>query len=298
MRLTSAFRLCCLTVRSRITARKVRRAGLPGIEFYHFGRRIGWRLLAAGSKAGLDYLIAPVKNIRYFELPFALQNLPADSGNWLDVSSPSLFSLYVAKGNPHSRVRVMNPDLNDVQLTLHVASNLGLTNVSGARAGVDSLARGKDSFDCIWSISVVEHIAGPYDDTSAIQWMFDALKPGGRLIITVPVDRQSWDEYRDVDYYGTQPYVPGKGFFFQRFYDERTLYQRLIRPLGVEPSRLAWFGEKQPGHFANYVRRWLEDGNGFCVDDPLVMLAHYQLYASWKEMPGFGVCGFVVQKPL
>src|SRR6266705_6077767 len=118
MRLTSAIRLCCLTVRSRITVRKVRSAGLPGIEFYRFGRRIGWRLLAAGSKAGLDYLIAPVKNIRYFELPFALQNLPADSGHWLDVSSPSLFSLYVAKCHPRCRIRVMNPDPNDLKSTL------------------------------------------------------------------------------------------------------------------------------------------------------------------------------------
>ncbi len=65
----------------------------------------------------------------------------------------------------------------------------------------------------------MEHIPGA-GDTEAVAAMFKALEPGGRLIITVPVDRVARDEFREHDAYslGTDIGPDGK-YFFQRYYD-------------------------------------------------------------------------------
>jgi len=34
------------------------------------------------------------------------------------------------------------------------------------------------------------------------------------------------------------------------------------------------------------------------VDDPREMADHYQKFCDWAQMPGFGVCGFVLKKPV
>ena len=46
----------------------------------------------------------------------------------------------------------------------------------------------------------MEHIPGA-GDTEAVAAMFKAVEPGGRLIITVPVDRVARDEFREHDAY-------------------------------------------------------------------------------------------------
>jgi SAM-dependent methyltransferase len=296
MNFTNALQAWSLIFRSSKAAKRAANKGLQGLEFFNFGRRLGWHLLASGSRAGLDYVITPVKNLRYFEFPFVFESLPAFPGKWLDVSSPSLLSLYVAKMRPSCHINIINPDINDLSETKNAAAKLRLKNVVCGSMGVDSLEGSQSAFDCIWSISVVEHIYGAYDDTAAMRWMFEALKPGGRLIVTVPVDKQPRDEYRETDYYGTQTYVSGKGFFFQRIYDKSSVHERLIDSLKCQIRRFAWYGEISRGHFGNYVDHWMKGGFGYCAEDPLVMAANYQQFPSWENMAGFGVCGFVLEK--
>ena len=40
--------------------------GLVGADFGEYGRSLGWRLLAKGSRGGLDWLCNPVDSVRYF----------------------------------------------------------------------------------------------------------------------------------------------------------------------------------------------------------------------------------------
>jgi len=286
-----------LMAKCQTASRYAARRGLPGMQFNRFGRQIGWSLLKGGSRRALKYLMTPVFNIRYFELPFALACLPSEAGRWLDVSSPSLLTLYLAKTMPKSRLELLNPDKRDVEETMYTASRMGIANLAAEPRGVEVLANRLETYDCIWSISVVEHIAGDYDDSQAMKWMYGALNKGGRLIVTVPVDRRAWDEFRELDHYGTQPYVDGKGYFFQHFYDEGTLYSHLIQPLGVEPTRMQWYGEAMQGRFADYIRRWQQRGYACTANDPREMVDNYRMYSKWAEMPGFGVCGFMLEKP-
>jgi len=269
---------------------------MPGAEFYHFGRRVGWRLLASGCRRGVDYLLAPASSFRYFEFPFALSCFPEEPVRCLDVGSPRLFSFYVAAKVPASSTLMLNPDVNDISETAKVVSRLKMSNVHLQHGGVDVLEHQHELYDCIWSISVIEHIHGEHSDVDAVRLMYESLREGGRLILTVPVDRRFRVEYRDADYYGTQVDRGDGKYFFQYVYDKHSLWERLIKPLGRDPTVVRWFGERERGRYREYERRWIEQGRDCTVEDPREMAEHYREFATWEEMPGMGVCGLMILK--
>ena len=284
-----------LLARAGLAALHFRRRGGPGGVFADFGRSIGARLLIRGYGIGAELLLQPVESLRYFEFPFALSCCPDAPQRCLDVSSPRLFSLYVAHQYPGTTVRMINPDEGDIATTATIARTLRIGNLQCDVSGVDAVAAGRARYDCIWSISVVEHIAGAYEDREAVRWMYDALAEGGRLILTVPVDRTFREEYRDTRYYGTQPAVDGR-YFFQRLYDRAGIWERIVGPIGREPAVVTWFGERTPGHFAAYERRWMRRDFFATVDDPRDIADHYTTFPSWESMPGQGVCGLMFEK--
>jgi SAM-dependent methyltransferase len=273
------------------------RKHIPGLAFAHYGRQIGRQLLRNGERIGLTFLLTPVNITRYFEFQFALDCLPDKVGDCLDVSSPRLFSLYLRAHDRLASLRILNPDRRDLEETELIAKQLHLPQIELACEGVDALPGYGRQFDCIWSISVIEHIAGAYDDTHAVKLMFDVLRPGGRLILTVPVDRTHWDETRAQPVYGDAASIETtEEHFFQRFYTAETIQKRLLAPIGRSPTRIAWFGETEPGRFHRYVERWMVEGTAATIDDPREIADFYRSYASWNEMPGVGVCGILLEK--
>lgn len=284
-----------LLARAGLASLRSRRQGDPGSPFASFGRAIGIRLLLKGYREGAELLVRPVESVRYFEFPFALRCCPHSPARCLDVGSPRLFSLYMAHTFPGMAIRMINPDRRDVAITARLAGALRLGGLRVERQRVDGLAGERAQYDCIWSISVVEHIAGGYDDREAVRWMYDALVEGGRLILTVPVDRAYREEYRESDAYGTQSAVDGR-YFFQRVYDRRSICERIFTAADREPDVIAWFGERVPGHFAAYERAWMQRGLFATVDDPKDVAEHYMTFPSWEAMPGQGVCGLMFVK--
>jgi SAM-dependent methyltransferase len=191
---------------------------------------------------------------------------------------------------------MLNPDRRDLEVTRRLASRLGFRTVVVEPLPVSAI-RGMDQrYDSIWSISVIEHI--PNDgDIEAMQLMYSALAPGGTLIVTVPVDRHPWDEYRNLDVYA-QGVEPGpEGIFFQRWYDESAIARRLLDPLGPIVAHVEWFGERVPGRFQEYERDWLRRGWERTVDDPREIADWYAPYGAWADMPGQGVCGIALRRP-
>lgn len=286
-----------LYARSSSALRYAARHQGPGLEFARYGRQIGRRLLLKCTSGAWGYTIAPVSSVRYFEFPFALGCLSEIPNECLDVSSPRLFTYYVAEHGLVRHVDLINPDPSDASLSAKIGRALNIQNVTVQERPVDSLTERPEKYDCIWAISVIEHIAGQYDDSAAIKFMFDALKNDGRLILTVPVDKTYWEEFREgTDPYGTQPVDARGRYFFQRYYDLSAIQTRLLDPIAMEPIRIKWFGEKTPGQFQAYIRRWIEEGDHCAVDDPRHIVDNYQEYHSWKDMPGEGVCGLCIQK--
>jgi SAM-dependent methyltransferase len=287
-----------LLARALLASREAERLRGPGLRWARFGRSLGWRLLRRGVPHGIDLILTPVSIVRYWEFDFVGSCLPARPGVCLDVSSPRLLSLRIAESDRATRVDMINPDARDADLTRRIVRTLAVPRVTIDLRSIEDLAATTDRYDSAWAVSVVEHIAGENGDTSAVKTMYRALAPGGRLVVTVPVDRLYRLEYRDENEYALENDQDGsgKGFFFQRYYDERALRARLLEPIGRSPSILRWFGERTPGRFLAYERRWRRFGHRVTVDDPAEIARHYKEFDTWQDMPGIGVCGFMIER--
>jgi SAM-dependent methyltransferase len=270
---------------------------IPGLAFDDFGRTLGRKLFLAGVRGATQYLLTPVNIVRYWEFPFTWACLPPGDGDFLDMSSPRLFDLFVATHRPAARITVMNPDARDLAQTAQIANAMNLSNIICREQTVESLAHTPNAYDCIWSVSVIEHISGKYDDSQAIRWIYDALKPAGRLILTFPVDRKLVIETRDTDYYGTQEPLANGQYFFYRRYDLDAVHERLLKPIGRQPDVMRFFGETTPGRYLEYEQRWIQHGFAVTVDDPREIADHYREYDRWEDMPGLGICGVMFTKP-
>lgn len=285
---------------SRQSAATARAKGLMGMDFYDFGVDLGQRLIPRAVLTGkhpgatLHCWLTPVSCVRYFEFDFVRSGLPQNDGDWLDVSSPRLFGLFTGRSRSAASITMINPDAKDIEFTEYARRSLGLRNLITAHADVQALLESGRKFDCIWSISVFEHIGGRYDDSAAVAMCRELLKPGGRLILTVPVDRTYRDEFRVSNAYGTQQKSDNGRYFFQRHYDLPALLDRLVRPFGGMETSFSWFGETQPGVFAAYETEWLKKGYAVTVRDPLFMAERFRRFDAWEAMPGAGVCGIVL----
>lgn len=276
---------------------RARQMGTVGLSWASFGRKVGWVMIRRGDARGLSLLLTPVNIVRYWEFPFAFESLPSVPDRCLDVSSPRLFSIRLATTRPQTDITMINPDGRDTALTRRLVDCLHISNIrieSRSVAEIDSQA----SYDCVWALSVVEHFAGERGDSDGIAAMFRALAPGGRLIVTVPVDRAFRLEFRDHDEYELAGPTSGQSYFFQRYYDETAIHKRLVEATGQRATTIRWFGERTPGRFLEYERRWQRLGHRCTVWDPVEIGREYLEYASWRSMPGIGVCGFVIEKPL
>lgn len=270
----------------------------PGYPFAKFGQRIGLSLLASGkARLSLEYLISPVISVRYFEVPFAYGALPTSNhGRWLDVSSPRIFPLYVLQ-NRSASMEVWNPDRDDLSTTVSIAKLLRLDGITPRPASVDELSQKFATFDCITSISVIEHISGQYDDRQAVRWMSESLRPGGRLILTVPTAQIPYDEYRDSPVYPTQEYVEGRGYFFQRWYDEDAIRQRIIDSLvNMQVHEITYCGERESGTYGEYQLDLERYGRSARTRDASWFRDQFVLVNEWSQIPGMGVCGIVATK--
>jgi len=100
-------------------------------------------------------------------------------------------------------------------------------------------------FSKIAAISVLEHIE---EEHAVVVELARVLAPDGLLVISVP-----YDPYRDEPrYYRSKAYVTGssdKEDFYQRFYNDRNLEERLVQPSGLRKVSLTRFGE--PGFNAH-----------------------------------------------
>lgn len=270
-----------------------------GMAFDRMGRWLGARRLLRGHRDGLELLLHPIESVRYVEYAAVEQLLPSKLGRCLDLSSPRLFSLYVYRTH-HPELVISNPDQLDLQETESMFSTAGLRRdrISFRSDDLATLAEGSVfGFDTIWSISVVEHVAGSENDTDAVRLLFGSLARGGTLIITVPVDRLFREEFSEAPMYPTQPRQQDGRYFFQRLYDKQTLYRRLIDALPVQPIAVHWFGERVQGWWPRYRAAADKAGVVPHVDDVWVMSEQFKCFDSWEAMPGLGIAVIAWRRP-
>ncbi len=281
-----------LLIRARVGS------ALVGGSFDTFGRKESLKFLFKGDwRRFFAWACNPVSIVRYFEFPFAYDAVTWPETQYcLDVSSPRLFLIYSLKHNPHLSLEVINPDADDLCETKVCFEKLTIQGkVNFSVQDATRLPYADQIFDLVTSISVLEHIPD-YEDSLAIEEMWRVLKPGGKLIITIPCAKNSYEEWRDTDTYNLSNHKNGGKYFFQRFYDSASIKERIIRLIGLEPIKVSILGEKRKDVFKEYEQRWINKGFRETIADPLYITRDYKIYSDIESLPGIGVCGLVFEK--
>lgn len=276
------------------------RLGTPGLAFQRRCASLATRLLQRRASVPratiLQLLTAPMDSVRYFEFDFAWEALtrrPAGP-RYLDVSSPRLLPLLLVAEHPAMRAELINPDRSDLEATRVLTAACGLEERISLRSCVVTEAPfAPASFDLITSISVVEHIP---DDVAALRAIWALLRPGGRLVLSVPCAAEHYEEYVDFNEYRLLE-ADERGFVFaQRFYDEPLLAERVFGVTG-RPVSARVFGEREPGAFARN-REWkLSDPLYPSYREPFMVGREYRFFDRVADLPGIGVIAMEFVKP-
>jgi SAM-dependent methyltransferase len=274
--------------------------GTPGIGLHLRIVVSAVRLLARGGsvrKSGAAHLALPMDSTRYFEFDAVWRSATASPfTRHLDVSSPRFAPLLVLQATPGATAEFVNPDGRDLAETQAVASAMGLASRAGFFNGVLAQAPYPPaSFDLITCISVLEHIP---EDYTAVRTMWSLLKPGGKLLLTLPCRSAPLEQYISRDQYGVlQPGEDGYTFW-QRYYDRERL-QACVFSVTGQPVSVSVFGEKTPGFFfRNATMKRLLGARYPFWREPYMMATEYQAFSSTDELVGEGVIALEFIKPV
>ena len=223
---------------------------LGGSRFWLFSLRAGWgALMQGGWNIGLRCLVSPVHYSRFPVFPALLEELaPAPGKRVLDIGSPKLPSVYLALKRG---VIVYATDLQDDLIFKWALCVRALDRDGSAtdryiveKQDARCLTYPTDSFDGVYSISVLEHI--PEDgDSQAMREIARVLKPGGRAFIQVPF-RPTYEEVHVArDVYGRK-YDGTAKVFFERRYDAAALNTRIIQAAPLRLVSLSYHRERWP----------------------------------------------------
>jgi SAM-dependent methyltransferase len=271
----------------------------PGLQFRLDCTLLGLRLLV-GRKGSVSYtdirrlLFLPMDSTRYFEFAFVWDALSKLSPvRYLDVSSPHAFPIVLLLKKPTLLGELLNPDVSDLTSTAGLIKALALEDRCGLKSSlIDAAPFEARSFDVITSISVVEHIL---QDTEAIQKMWGLLKPGGRLLLTLPCAAEASERYNNRNEYGLVKPDEEGNFFFYRLYDERSLEERIFSVTG-QPRRRAIYGERSSGLLLRNLDRKMADPLYPYWEEPYMMGRDFRYFESLGDLPGDGVIGLEFEK--
>ncbi|MCL6510085.1 MAG: class I SAM-dependent methyltransferase [Anaerolineae bacterium] len=279
----------------------------PGLSFHPLCARLGWKMLfgPAGPLRDrrsplemrwlLHMVFSPMVLTRYFEFDFAWRHLPRRPvARYLDVSSPFTFPVVFMSEGGAAQADLINPDKHDLALIEQHIATCGLSGSCIAHGCLIEDAPFADaSFDLITSISVIEHIPR---DREAITKIWALLKPGGRLILTLPCASRGYALYTNVDHYGLLGSDEQGYTFLEYLYDEPMLSEHIYSVTG-RPAHCELYGEKRDGTLRReLLRRWSGEYWRFWRE-PIWMGRHFRRFDSIAQLPGEGVIGLVFVKP-
>jgi SAM-dependent methyltransferase len=196
---------------------------------------------------GLKRVGLPISYWRTAEFGYVYRRLAGSGARFvLDVGSPKELSTFLAR---RGDVRVAATDILEGAVRLHQryvkALGLegdGLGKIQSAVQDARSLTYADNSFDVVYSVSVVEHIPNA-GDSQALREMVRVARPGGQVIVTVPCGDAYRETHVNKDVY-ERAQVADKPNFYQRHYDRTSLLSRLVEPSGGDLVDLELWGER------------------------------------------------------
>lgn len=269
----------------------------PGLAFRLLCLMKGIRLLLREGDLVRAYvlIVAPLDSVRYFEFDFmwnAVKRMKICS--YLDVSSPRMLPLMIADRMANLVADLINPDKKDLPMTISLAKSFGVAEKCRFHSSlIEDAPLKPESFDLITSMSVIEHIP---DDKGAIQKMWDLLKPGGVLLISVPCAARASEEYTNVNDYELIDADESGFVFWQRYYDEALVQQRIYSITG-SPRRVQIYAEKEAGSYNQNVAQKRSDPFYPYWREPLMMGMQYEFKDRLADLSGMGVIAMEFVKP-
>jgi SAM-dependent methyltransferase len=233
---------------------------------------------------------------RYFEFHEIFKSLAHVPFNrYLDVSSPRIAPLLLLMQNKVAIADLINPDKRDIEEVERFANALGLEDrCTFANTTIEVANYAAETFDLITCISVLEHIPA---DREALDKMWSLLRPGGRLILTLPCMAQPLEQYISRNDYGVLTPESNGYAFWQRYYDEGRLQSVIFNIIGL-PAKMAVYGERTYGLFhrnAN-MKRLLGPLYPYWRES-YMMAKEYRHFRTIAELPGEGVVMLEFVKP-
>lgn len=264
----------------------------PGLMFrkYFILQGIRFIIKKYDLRNAYRFIVTPLDSLRYFEFDFMWQSvINMEIQSYLDISSPRLFPLMLIDRSQHVNADLINPDKRDLAETILMAETLGLKGRCRFHADlIGEVSLNPGSFDLVTSMSVIEHIS---DDKGAIQKMWDLLKPGGRLLITLPCAAEAYEEYINRNDYELDHLSEDGFIFFQRYYDEKLIQERIFSITG-KPLRYQIYGEKQAGSYQkNEAEKRINPLYPYWRA-PFDMGLQYEYKNHLSDLPGIGVIAF------
>jgi SAM-dependent methyltransferase len=199
-------------------------------RLYRLSLELGARYLARHGylREAVVRLVVPMDPSRYVELPWTWRKLAPPPGTAvLDLASPKLLAVALARsGVQVTSVDALPREIESWRRLAGTESNLRLEIADGR-----ALPYADASFDHVYSVSVLEHVDG---DAQALRELARVLRPGGRLVLTLPHAPEAWDEYRTRATYAEEAGESGR-YLFQRWYDPERVDRLLAEAPELEP---------------------------------------------------------------
>lgn len=269
----------------------------PGLAFRFLCLLTGVRLLVRKGdyRSAYDLIVAPLDSVRYFEFDFmwnAVKRMKI--GSYLDVSSPRMLPLMIVDRRANLVADLINPDKSDLPISIALARSLGIADRCRFDDRlIEDAPLAPVSYDLITSMSVIEHIP---DDQGAIRKMWNLLRPGGVLLVSVPCSSQASEEYTNLNDYGLIDTDESGFVFWQRYYDEALIQQRIFSITG-QPRRVQIYAEKEAGSYDQNVVHKRTDPFYPYWREPLMMGMQFGFRERLADLPGMGVMAMEFVKP-
>jgi SAM-dependent methyltransferase len=160
-------------------------------------------------------VVVPLEPSRYLELPWTRRELAARSGDRvLDLASPKLLAVVLA--GEGAEVTSVDQFDAEIEAWRKLAPEVRFEVADGRALPFEDA-----SFDHAYSVSVLEHIPEG-GDAVALRGLARVVKPGGRVVVTLPFATEYREDWRERDLYAESEERGGR-YFFQRWYDEDRL---------------------------------------------------------------------------
>jgi len=261
---------------------------MPGLNFHRYGVRLALSTIMGRRRElrnvvaqALDETISPTA---FLDFDFAWKAVASREpfGTYLDYSSPWLFPAMVLAERRCEGAMVLGSDPLGMEVIERLAESQqngrGRTICKRINDGVFT----SESFDVVTSLSWIARVA---DDIGTLKQLWNALKPGGMLLLSLPCTARTVEGRPGRKTTSVLARKPEK--WMRRLYDESMLQERVFPVVG-QPRRCVVYGESNPGADRNRATPG-GNGHGNSSGNFIAVARGWQTYSALRDIPGEGV---------